>query len=264
MAANEKTMKSRGYMVSKHNDLILKSRFSLTLTELKALLFITSKIKPNDEPFTEYVFSINEFWNVCNFNNNTGTYYQYISNALKSLREKVITMAISEDEEIITGWFSEAKINKKTGEIVVIFSKWLTPYLFELQSNFTRYSLEYILAMKSKYGIRLYEFLCCIKYKGYKQIVALDELRDSVGCSGKYVKYKDFRKFVLEPALEDINTYSDLEVSFIPVKTGKEVTHIEFLIKAGDDFKRFINRSSALNYQDKSSDNGGETDDLPY
>ena len=47
--------------VVKANDLIQKSRFSLTLQQQKIILYLISKIMPTDENFQLYEFSIPDF-----------------------------------------------------------------------------------------------------------------------------------------------------------------------------------------------------------
>ena len=57
-------IKSRSAIVAKSNDLIQKSRFSLTAQQQKIVLYLISKITPEDTEFKRYKFSINEFYNI--------------------------------------------------------------------------------------------------------------------------------------------------------------------------------------------------------
>lgn len=49
----DEMMDSRQMFVVKANALIQKSRFSLSLQQQKIVLYLISKIQPNDEEFTE-------------------------------------------------------------------------------------------------------------------------------------------------------------------------------------------------------------------
>lgn len=223
-------LKEAEMTVVKGNQLIQKSRFSLSLLEQKALLFLISKIKPNDEPGTVYEFNMRDFCQVCNLNtNNSGTYYMYIKQIMLKIHSSTLELEYSNGDTLITGWFLKARL-KKSGIIEVIFDDEITPLLFNLKNLYTSYSLSYVLAMKSKYGIRLYELLKSYNSLMYRQRYTLDELRKRLGCNS-YKSYSDFRKFVLEPAMKDINDVSDLIVSFEAIKTGNKVTSIEFLIR---------------------------------
>ena len=54
-----------------------------------------------------------------------------------------------------------------------------------------------------------------------------------------YVNFKDFRKYVLEVATKEINLYTDIEISWQPIKNGKKVVQIYFDIKQRDTWARY-------------------------
>ena len=54
----------RNRTVTKANELIQKSRFSLSLQQQKIMLYLISQISPYDEEFKLYTFSITEFCKV--------------------------------------------------------------------------------------------------------------------------------------------------------------------------------------------------------
>ena len=49
-------------------------------------------------------------------------------------------------------------------------------------------------------------------------------------CAEKYTNISNFKKKVIEPALEDIEKYADIKVSVIYIKHKNKFTHIEFII----------------------------------
>lgn len=223
-------LSAQGMYVVKGNSLIQKSRYSLSLMEQKAVLFLISKIKPTDSPFTEYTFSIGDFCRTCNLDIRGGFYVRYVRDCLNDLARNIICIDIGEKKTLTTHWFSSAIIDEETNTIQITFDKNIVPYLYELKSFYTQYSLEYVLPMKSKYAIRLYEFLKSVQSKGYRQRFSVEEIRERVDCFS-YPAYKEFRRNVIEPALEDINAYTDLKVQYDPVKQGgNKITHLEFII----------------------------------
>lgn len=242
-------LSAQSMYVVKGNDLIQKSRYSLSLMEQKAILFMISKIKPTDKPFTEYEFSIKDFCLACNLNTQAGTYSRYVRNLLDKLGEKVITVELDKGKTLKAHWYSSSIIDDNTDSMRFVFDKNISPYLFELKSFYTQYSIEYALPMRSKYGIRLYEFLKSVKSKSYRQRFTVEEIRERVECFS-YPAYKEFRRNVLDPALEDINSYTDLKVQYVPVKKGNKITHLEFTILAYHDYERtgerFYNRRERL------------------
>lgn len=237
---------ARSQFVVMGNDLVQKSRYNLSLTEQKLVLFMVSKIKPYDTPGTDYVFSFNEFEEVCHLNKDGGKSKKLVYSMLLDLKTKPIEIRISDKQVLITSWFNNALFDADTDTVRIDFSKYLTPYLYDIQRLYTQFCLENVLAMKSKYAIRLYEYLKSIKSLGYKQTIALEELKGHMGAE-KYELYKDFRVRALEPAMGEINTYTDLEVRYEEKKTGRRVSHLVFTILSSNEPGRFLNRHRALN-----------------
>lgn len=81
-------IQARDYKVVKGNEIIQKARYSLGLAEIKAFSFIVSKIKPTDQVFCEYTFSINEYCKVLGINTNNGKNIQTVKKSLKALVDK--------------------------------------------------------------------------------------------------------------------------------------------------------------------------------
>lgn len=217
-------------MVVKGNALIQKSRYSLSLMEQKIILYIISKIKPTDRAETAYNFNIDDFIKVCCLNSNGGKYTKYINDIMEELGSKVISIDLGENKTLLSHWFSSVIIDREQKTFTVSFDYNIKPYLYELQSFYTMYRLEYILPMTSKYSIRLYEFLRSIYSKGKKQKFSIEEVRERIDCD-KYPNYKDFRKNVLEIAIGEINHNTDLYVSYEAEKTGHRVSHIIFSMR---------------------------------
>lgn len=237
---------ARGQFVAMGNELVQKSRYNLSLLEQKLVLFMVSKITPYDAPDKDYIFTYNEFEEVCNLNKDGGKSKKLVYEMLRELSKQPLEIIVSEKQVLLTHWFNNAMFDDETDTVRIDFSKYLVPYLYNLQTLYTQFCLENVLAMKSKYSIRLYEYLKSVKNLGYKYSVSLDELKRVMGAEN-YDLYKDFRVRALTPALEEINKYTDLEVSYVERKTGKRITSIEFSIRAANEPSRFLNRDRALN-----------------
>ena len=67
--------KQRSYTVVKSNEIIQKARYDLSVTELKLLAYIISKIKPTDTELQEYSFSVKDFCQVCGIDYTNGYNY---------------------------------------------------------------------------------------------------------------------------------------------------------------------------------------------
>lgn len=233
-----KGKQDRNYYVVKSNDLIQKSRFSLSLQAQRCLLFAISRIKFSDLPSTEYTFAFKDICDACGIDMKThGDYYNFMKKELKDLRDKSIWITNSEGKEETVSWFSKVIINKGMGTVSVKFDETMTDYLFFLQSRYTQYKLSTPLAFKSRYSIRLYELLLSyIKKRDLdndkeKEIsFTPDELKERLDAQ-KYSKFYDFRRFIIEKSVKEINTYSDdIHVDFDYYYKGKIATSVVFII----------------------------------
>lgn len=235
-------VKGQSQFVAMKNELAQKGTFNLTALEYKVVLFIISKIKPDDKPETEYQFKISDFTKICKLDNsNTGTYYKYIRNIIKKLRTKPILIQESEDVELITGWFNDARFYKKTGIVGITFSHNVIPYLFNLRlsGNYFQFLYEYGITLENPRGIKLYMYFKSILYKSNIVVFSIEALRKILECEdGKYTTFKDFRRYVIELVINDINKNSDLYVDYEIKMEGRKATQIQFIVNTLD--KMFI------------------------
>lgn len=223
--------------VIKSNDLIQRSRFSLSTQQQKIILYLISKIKPFEEPHP-YVFRIKDFCRVCGLDDTQGYYYRTLKDELKKLRDKSVWIKLPNGDEVTAGWLSKVKISQATGNVYIDFDVDMLPFLFGLKEQFTRYSLEYVLAMRSKYAIRLYELIKSHEWQG-KTFKTLEDLKIRMDALN-YDRWQDFRRYALEPAVEEINKYSDIFVSWNELKEGRKVARIVFNVVhvSGEEINR--------------------------
>lgn len=103
----------------------------------------------------------------------------------------------------------------------------LIPFLLEIKSNFTEFNLQHLLSINTAYGIKLYKLL--YQYKRIKfRSFELDELRKQFGVIDKYPQYKNFKQKIIEPSVEQINRFTDLNVTYKEIKLGRKVVELEF------------------------------------
>ena len=83
--AAEKLDKERGQLIVKRNDFIQKSRHQLSVQEQKIVLYLISKVRPQDTDFTEQEFSISEYCRFCGMDETSGKNYSDIKEAFPRL-----------------------------------------------------------------------------------------------------------------------------------------------------------------------------------
>uniref|UniRef100_UPI00359F4C1A RepB family plasmid replication initiator protein n=1 Tax=Veillonella sp. TaxID=1926307 RepID=UPI00359F4C1A len=100
---------------------------------------------------------------------------------------------------------------------------------------FTSYLLEQTASMDSIYSVRLYELL--VQWKSAKQTPMFDlvKFRDQLGVEvNEYKAMCDFKKRVLQVAINEINEKSDIKISYEQVKKGRSIAGFKFKVLAKD------------------------------
>ena len=218
----------RDMPVVKSNLLIQKSRYSLSVQEQKIVLYIISKIKPEDTGLQEYTFDIKDFCKVVGIDYDNGKNYKNLKSTVKNLADKSMWITLDNGTETLLRWIERPYINKGSGIVKLKLDEYLMPYLLQLKEHFTQYSLYHILAMKSQYSVRLYELL-----KSYQNMntwtFSIDKLKHLLGAE-TYHLFADFRRKVLEVAVKEIELYSDISVNYELMKKGRAYESIKFKI----------------------------------
>lgn len=223
--------KALSYPVRKSNDMIQKSRYSLTLREQRLLLYIISKIKADDIGNELYRIKLRDAAKICGVleKDIDGRTYKAVFDSFATLRDRGFTIYTERGTRVQCA-FIEHPTQDESGDIVFNFDPYVVPYLFQVKKRFTQYNLGMVIKCRSTYGIRLYELL-----KSYENLkekkFTLEELRERLGAeSNSYKKnYGVFKKYVLLPAVKDLES-TDLKVDFIELKEGRRIVGIEFII----------------------------------
>lgn len=213
--------------VFKRNDMIQKGRHELTLQEQRCVLYAISKIKPDDTVFQEYTFELSDFYRLCGLQKES---YTELKAILIGLKQKTWWVETAPDVESTVSWFNKVRTNKKSGTVTVRFDDDMMPYLLELSKQdafYTHYQLKYVLPMKSQYAIRLYELLKSYQRNNFEWFFDIEGLKKQLNCES-YKDFKDFRRRVLEPAVEEINEFTDIKIAWEPVKEGRKVARVTF------------------------------------
>ena len=240
MKQDSTALEIRNRTITKANDLIQKSRFSLSIQQQKIVLFLISQVSQFDTDFRLYEFSIVDFCKVCGMDYESGQNYKNIKDAIQDIANKSIWVQLNEDEETLLRWIEKPYINKKSGTIKIRLDEDMKPFLLQLKENFTQYELLWTLHFKSKYTIRLYELIKSIHFREletYTREYKLDELRRLLDAE-TYTTYQTFKTRVLIPAVNEINNYSDKNLSYEPLKRGRSVYSIRFTIGTKDALER--------------------------
>ena len=235
----------RKQLVVKSNTLIQKTRYQLTLQEQKILLYVISKVKPTDNEFQYYSFEIRDFCDACGISY-SGKNFSDLKDAILELYNKGFWFR--ENGEVITcSWIGKAKIKDGSSTVQIRLDETLKPYLLHIYENYTSYEVSCALVMKSKYSIRMYELL---KSYCYVETVSMsiEELREMLQCY-EYADYRNFRRNVIEKAIDEINQFTDIRITYETYREGRSIKGFIFTIRrksSAEEVAVRVRREAAL------------------
>lgn len=218
------------YYVVEHNDLISKARQDLTARELKIMDFVISKIKPNDTSFITVNTSMYELTNILDLQR-SGRNYSELAKNIGELRKKEVLIYNKDNKSVTqTGWVSEATY-KENGQVEILLSSKLAPYLLDLKDNYTQYLLKDTVQLKSKYAILLYKLMREADKDRGKKIAILqgtpDDFAEWLGAPKSYT-YGRLKDNILNKAIEEINLkIEDMDLELFQARNGRKVVHVE-------------------------------------
>lgn len=222
------------YLVKKSNKLISAS-YSLTVNEQRLLLACLSKVDSRKKLYDTdlFVVTVQQMQELFYTEENEKNVYRDLKEAAEKLLERKVRI---DEPNSITGYtianfVQAAKFEPDLMQVSVRFTYDLSPYLSELTEKFTEYRLGHIAQLTGSYTIRIYEMLVSWfgrdgKHKENK--IEIRELRQILDISNKYKQFIELKKYVIEPAIQQINEYTDFNVSVEFSKRGRAYHWITF------------------------------------
>ena len=224
---------SRKQLVVKSNTLIQEARYSLSVQQQRILLYMISRIDPKQDHFTPCEISITEFCALCGLE---GKYYAQIKQAISSLASCKYWFTFDGIHKL-KSWISsevEPTVDERGGTVTLQLSESMRPYLLHLHEKFTQYELQWVLTFKHKYSIRLYEYVISRHYnklKEYSFTVPVEQIKAIMGAE-TYKRFCDYHRKALAPAVQEIDSKTNIHLTYNLKHKGKAVTDIEFTVKA--------------------------------
>ena len=227
-------------IVYKTNNFV-QACYEMTLVESQLLLFAIARSRESQKGLSvdnPIEISANDFSE--QFKTKSNAVISQLRKAVNELYEKSI-YALVVDEKTGVEEYQKVRLlefqsyTPKTGVIKFAFSNMFIKMInssSKSQGNFTYYYLNEISRMTSVYAIRIYELIKQYKSIGKRPTLDIQELRDMLLLNDKHPLYSNFKKRVLDVAIEQIREFSDLKnAHFKENKIGQKVVSIDFLLK---------------------------------
>jgi plasmid replication initiation protein len=237
---NVKSKKSKGIvLIRKSNDLI-ESRFKFDIWEMRIFLMLITQIRRDDNDFNVYRIWYRDVANTFNLNRKRG--YDMLRQAVKSLMNKSFYVQYSDNgkpreaqyhilRKIDYSLLDNDAMNENQEYVDVRIEEEMKPFLLQLQKSFTTYEINNVVHL-GVYSIRIYELL-----KQYENIgsrtLDFEELKKMFELENEYPRFATFYQRIIEPAIKEINTSSDLNIYEVQkLKSGKKVSSVKFRFRS--------------------------------
>lgn len=223
-------------LIVKDNALINAS-YNLDLVEQRLILLAIVEARESgkginaNDPLTVHAESyINQF----GVHRNTA--YQALKDACDDLFARQFSyQSLSEKGNVInhkSRWVSEVAYVDNEAVVRLIFSPAIVPLITRLEEQFTKYEIQQISNLSSAYAVRLYEILIAWRSTGQTPLIDLHDFRNKIGVlDTEYKRMYDFKKYVLDIALKQVNQHTDITVKVEQHKTGRSITGFSFSFK---------------------------------
>lgn len=221
--------------VVKDNALINAS-YSLELVEQRIVLQAIVKARETETGFdAKTPLSIHASEYEKQYNVTKDGAYKALKDAVLSLFERQFTFTELEKGKIKvvkSRWVSQIAYVDDSAEIQIIFSPAVASMCSRLERHFTSYDLEQVSPLSSKYAVRLYELMMLWKNVGKTPEFKLVDFREKLGLlDNEYKPMNNFKKYVLDLAVAQINEHTDIKLAYEQHKSGRTITGFSFKFK---------------------------------
>lgn len=229
------------------NDLVKKSNslneahYFLTVAEYRILHMAFSTLAEcdvNPEFFRNVRFTIRARDYMELYGVDRATAYQALREASERLFDRYFTYDELVDknlmlyERIKSRWVTKIGYQDSQAYITFFLSDDVLSMVGNLKEQYTYLNLYKLANLTSIYAIRVYEMLMQWRKTKTVPVIELEELRFRLGIAEQeYPAMKDFKKRVLDKALEQINEFTDITASYEQIKDGRKITGFKFSYK---------------------------------
>lgn len=153
------------------------------------------------------------------------TAYREIREGVRRLYERSVSITRPDGREDHFRWIWSRSAHQRAGFVEISFTPDLAQYVTALRGKFTSYGLDQVRHLRSPNAVRIFELMMQWRATGVAR-VPLAELRSMLQL--KYERFTDIRRFVLDPAIAQINEHTHFDTTWRPVRVGRQVESVEF------------------------------------
>lgn len=224
-------------LIVKDNALI-EASYTLGLAEQRLILLAIIEARETGEGIDHNsLLRIHAYSYADQFGIDKNNAYEVIKDASKGLFDRYVTYHDKNpkngaDRSFHCRWVDKIGYEKANGTVYMRFTSDVVPLITRLEEQFTSYELEQVANLDSGYAIRLYELIIQWRSVGKTPKFELQNFRKQLGVEpSQYKTMSNFKKFVLDFAVKQINTHTDITVKYDQHKEGRSIVGFTFKFK---------------------------------
>ena len=224
------------------NNVLIQSKYSLTLNENRIFLLILYKLQKNYDGSMHCDIQYDEFKEIIKRTNDRTV--KKISKYLEGLMNKsIFFIEKKKNDKLIWGQYnfiSGYQFDEETQVFRVESPKKIYTLLDQyLKTGYTPANLALLFSLKNYNAQRLYDLIRV--WSGTKQIInyKVDDIKMYLMLEDSYPQYSNFKRRVILPAIKELNETGFFEIYIKENKSGKKVESIDFYVKDLDKRKYF-------------------------
>ena len=196
----------------------------------KRILIMASPVARNIDATEQdsILISAQQFAEECGIKVNSA--YKQIELASKKLVDRSFSYTNEKGKKVYSNWvidatYEDAGVNLRFTAVVLMMLKILDKY-----NPYTRYKKDVVLKLKKDYSIDFYHLAKKSEKLGSFELT-IDSMFIEFGLPESYRDLRNLKRRVLKDPIDEINKYTDIDLTYEPIKKGRSVVAFKFTVR---------------------------------
>jgi plasmid replication initiation protein len=213
---------------------LVNGKYSLSLLEMKMVMALAAHINKNADDFETCSIRVRELGEYMGLSEDKC--YQSIKATAKKLLSRSLffewykTTNSRKKSWLGASWFDYIFYDDEESTVEFRFATMIKPMLLQISEAYAQLECKPLMAFKCMYSNRF--LLYVVEWEKIQpHTIKIEDLRELLQLGKKYKQFGEFRTYVIEPAVREINALTEYEVTAEPVKRGRRYDSYNFYIK---------------------------------
>lgn len=213
---------------------LVNGKYSLSLLEMKMVMALAAHINKHADDFETCSIRVRELGEYMGLSEDKC--YQSIKATAKKLLSRSLffewykTTNSRKKSWLGSSWFDYIFYDDEESTVEFRFATMIKPMLLQIREAYAQLECKPLMAFKCMYSNRF--LLYVVEWEKIQpHTIKIEDLRELLQLGKKYKQFGEFRTYVIEPAVREINALTEYEVTAEPVKRGRRYDSYNFYIK---------------------------------